>query len=217
MKRISRHLSYANVVATLALVFAMSGGVIAATGSFTSNGKLQACVNKGGGLTLLQAGKRCGRGQKTIAWNQAGPSGATGATGGNGAAGGTGPGGATGNTGPQGPPGAVRAYGAFSADGKRFDLSREMGIETVHNPGPGIYCIELTPQAQAASASSAPVASIDFLNRFSDTRDPGTLATAMTQPLDCKGEIEVITFVLSVSGGHLEELAHNEPFTLVVP
>jgi hypothetical protein len=31
MERIRRHLSYANVAATLALVFAMSGGAIAAT------------------------------------------------------------------------------------------------------------------------------------------------------------------------------------------
>jgi hypothetical protein len=81
MGRVSRHLSYANVAATLALVFAMTGGAIAATGGFTSNGKLQACVNGGGGLTLLKAGKKCKRGQKTIAWNQKGPAGPKGAPG----------------------------------------------------------------------------------------------------------------------------------------
>jgi hypothetical protein len=93
MERIRRHLSYANVVATLAWVFAMTGGAIAATGGFTSGGKLQACVNEEGGLKLLKAGKHCKRGQKTIAWNQTGPSGAAGAKG---AAGATGALGATG-------------------------------------------------------------------------------------------------------------------------
>ena len=44
MERITRHLSYANVAATLALVFAMSGGAIAATGGFSGGGKLQACA-----------------------------------------------------------------------------------------------------------------------------------------------------------------------------
>lgn len=75
MEAIGRHLSYANVAATLALVFAMSGGAIAASGGFSSAGKLQACVNSEGGLRLLKSGKHCGRGQKTVAWNQAGPAG----------------------------------------------------------------------------------------------------------------------------------------------
>jgi hypothetical protein len=85
-----RHVSYANVAATLALVFAMSGGAIAATGGFSSGGKLQACVNGEGGLKLLKAGKHCKKGQKTVAWSMTGPAGAKGATGASGAAGATG-------------------------------------------------------------------------------------------------------------------------------
>jgi hypothetical protein len=94
MKGIRRHLSYANVVATLALIFAMSGGAIAASGGFSSGGKLQACVNGEGTIRLLQAGKKCKGGQKAVSWNQQGPAGAQGATGSPGA------------TGPQGTPGA---------------------------------------------------------------------------------------------------------------
>jgi len=101
MERITRHLSYANVIATLALVFAMTGGAIAATGGFTSGGKLQACVNEEGGLKLLKAGKRCKRGQKTVAWNQTGPAGARGTTGASGPAGAS----VQGPQGPQGAPG----------------------------------------------------------------------------------------------------------------
>ncbi len=96
-----RHVSYGNVAATLALLFAMSGGAIAATGGFSSAGKLQACVNKEGALRLLKAGKHCNKGQKTVAWNITGPAGAKGA---NGAQGAQGPAGATGATGAAGTP-----------------------------------------------------------------------------------------------------------------
>jgi hypothetical protein len=99
MRRIGRQLSYANVAATLALVFAMTGGAIAASGGFTANGKLQACVNEEGGIKLLKSGKHCKRGQKTIAWNQTGPAGAKGPAGAGGATGAAGANGANGATG----------------------------------------------------------------------------------------------------------------------
>jgi hypothetical protein len=100
MKRIRSHLSYANVAATLALLFAMSGGAIAATGGFSSGGKLQACVNEEGGIKLLKPGKRCKHGQAAVSWNQVGQAGAPGAKGV------AGPPGATGGQGPQGASGA---------------------------------------------------------------------------------------------------------------
>jgi hypothetical protein len=101
MERITGHLSYANVAATLALVLAMSGGAIAATGGFSSGGALRACVNEEGHLKLLEAGKHCGKGKKTVSWNQTGPKGATGAIG---AAG------ANGKEGPLGPSAGFQAY-----------------------------------------------------------------------------------------------------------
>ena len=81
MRRISKHLSYANVAATLALVLAMTGGAIAATGGFTSGGKLQACVGSGGTLKLLKSRQKCHRGQQKIVWNQTGPQGPAGPSG----------------------------------------------------------------------------------------------------------------------------------------
>lgn len=68
MERIRRHLSYANVAATLALVFAIGGTGYAATGGFTSGGKLQACAAGDGTLKLLKPGKKCKKGQKAVAW-----------------------------------------------------------------------------------------------------------------------------------------------------
>jgi hypothetical protein len=105
MNGIGRHLSYANVAATLALVFAMTGGAIAASGGFSSGGELQACVNSEGGLRLLKPGRHCARGQKTVAWNQEGHAGTPGAKGAPGAPGAPGALGATGAQGAEGPKG----------------------------------------------------------------------------------------------------------------
>ncbi|MBA3809461.1 MAG: hypothetical protein H0X28_13880 [Solirubrobacterales bacterium] len=114
MDRIGRHLSYANIAATLALVFAMSGGAIAATGGFSSGGKFRGCVRANGSLTILKAGKSCSKGQTPITWNQAGPQGTKGPTG---AAGANGP---TGGSGPAGSPGtpAVTLWGEVNAAGQ---------------------------------------------------------------------------------------------------
>jgi len=87
MGRIRQQLSFANVVSMLALVFAMSGGAIAATGGFTAaSSSIKACVGANGVLKIL-TGKRCKSGQKAVSWNQQGPAGARGATGAKGAPG----------------------------------------------------------------------------------------------------------------------------------
>jgi hypothetical protein len=97
MEQTRQHLSYANVVATLALVFAMSGGAIAATGGFTAaSSRIKACVGSNGVLKIL-TGKKCKSGQKAVSWNQQGSTGARGATG---ATGSSGTAGLNGNPGP---------------------------------------------------------------------------------------------------------------------
>jgi Collagen triple helix repeat (20 copies) len=108
LSRIRRRLCYANVVATLALVFAMSGGALAAnrylltSTSQVSPKVLKALKGKSG-----QPGPAGGQGL-------AGPQGLAGAQGPKGepgAAGATGTAGATGATGAQGPRGAQGAAG----------------------------------------------------------------------------------------------------------
>jgi hypothetical protein len=132
MNGIKRHLSYANVAATLALVFAMSGGAIAASGGFSSGGTLQACVNGDGSLKLLKPGKHCARGQKTVAWNQQGPAGPAGKAGAAGAGGATG---AVGGTGPQGKEGKEGASESGPAEALMTGGSTdEEGVEA---PGGG--------------------------------------------------------------------------------
>ncbi len=151
MDLIRRHVSYANVAATLALVLAMSGGAIAASGGFTSGGALKACVNEEGRLKLLQSGQRCRKGQKTVVWNQTGPAGAPGARGATGA---TGAAGGQGGQGSQGPQGTALAY-AHVTKGATLDTANSSGVVDVRrNTGfsAGYYCLygNFTPHVATA-------------------------------------------------------------------
>jgi hypothetical protein len=102
MRRISRHLSYANVVATLALVFAMGGGAYAALAP-VHDGVIHTCYrSSNGSLRVVRAGARCGRRERALAFNQRGPVGARGSVGPTGATGKTGAAGRTGATGKTG-------------------------------------------------------------------------------------------------------------------
>jgi hypothetical protein len=150
MKQVRRHISYANVAATLALVLALSGGAIAATGGFASGGRLQACVNHEGGLKLLKSGQKCKRGQKLVSWNQTGPAGPKGATGATGSAG------APGAPGAPGTPattlwaeytagGLVASSGvtnvAGNAEARVFTFNRDIsrcGVSASLNEGPAL-------------------------------------------------------------------------------
>jgi hypothetical protein len=102
MGLVRRHLSYANVASTLALVFAMGGGAYAAI-SPLHNGVIHTCYRKSGGeLRVVRAGARCGRRERALAFEQRGPVGPRGAPGAQGSTGKTGATGKTGRTGPSG-------------------------------------------------------------------------------------------------------------------
>ncbi|HEX4435265.1 MAG TPA: hypothetical protein VH061_00570 [Solirubrobacteraceae bacterium] len=158
MDRIRRHLSYANVVATLALVFAMSGGAIAASGGFSSGGRLRACVNGEGGLRLLKSGKHCARGQKTVAWNQQGPAGAPGAKGAGGA---TGAAGSQGKQGLSGSPVGGTITGG-SLDGVEYEETGQGGyIAGSGFSNVGDETVSVPASAAATVASNLHVTTFD--------------------------------------------------------
>jgi hypothetical protein len=175
MERICRHLSYANVAATLALVFAMSGGAIAATGGFTSNGKLQACVNGEGTLKLLTAGKHCRKGQKTVAWNQTGPSGAPGAPG------------ASGPTGAAGGAGSHGAAGANGTDGfnaNEFIVVRTRIVKFGGNGGfeEDIKCEEGEHAISGGVSETDGSAGSDVLEQSAPINDSGEIVKEGDEP-----------------------------------
>jgi hypothetical protein len=110
------HLTYANVMASIAVFIALAGGAYAATGLAGSGGVINACAPKNGGpLVVLKPGKRCARKYVSLPIDQRGKPGRNGTNGTNGKAGtngtngsdgkggATGPVGLTGSTGPQGP------------------------------------------------------------------------------------------------------------------
>jgi hypothetical protein len=102
MRLIRRHLSYANVASTFALVFAMGGGAYAAL-SPVHDGVIHTCFRRSNGaLRVVRAGARCGRRERALAFDQRGPVGPRGSTGAQGPIGRTGPTGKTGRTGASG-------------------------------------------------------------------------------------------------------------------
>lgn len=77
-----------NAVALVALFIALGGASYAATGALSaSNPRYAACVGESHVVVLKTGHKPCGKGKRTIVWNQEGPAGAKGATGATGPAG----------------------------------------------------------------------------------------------------------------------------------
>lgn len=119
-----RHLNYANITATLALVFAMSGGALAAKHYLINSTKQ---INP----KVLKSLK-----------GNAGKAGATGATGP------TGPGGATGPQGPSGPAGSAVAFAYIGGIAESATLSEAKNVSSVSRVTPGKtkgeYCITVS-------------------------------------------------------------------------
>ena len=126
------HLTYANVTATLALVFAMSGGALAAK-HYLINSTKQVSPK------VLKALK--GKTGKAGATGKEGPGGKDGAPGGPGKEGPRGPEGAQGPKGEQGPPGSALAYAHVNANGTLDTTNTSSNVESanVKLVGTGLY------------------------------------------------------------------------------
>ena len=114
-KRFTSRLSYASVMATVAVFIALGGGSYAATGWFQSDGTVTACVQPGTSeLTVVHAGASCPSGDAALPVNAAGrpgPRGLRGLRGISGRIGRVGPAGAAGPAGGQGATGAQGPVG----------------------------------------------------------------------------------------------------------
>jgi hypothetical protein len=198
-----RPLNYANVVATLALVFAMSGGALAAN---------HYLINSTKQISPKVLKKLRGSAGKTGA---AGVNGVPGAAGVAGTAGGTGKEGPRGLQGPEGEPGTARAFAAISGTGV-LDTERSENIASVKRESEGIYCITLSPAAETDSNSTAPVATPDAAGGSGFVQ--GMNAYVESRPVTCKeGKLEVVMRQVTVSGGTMSEANTDSGFTIVVP
>lgn len=154
MRPIRRHLSYANVASTLALVFAMGGGAYAAL-SPVHNGVIHTCFRKSNGaLRVVRAGARCGRRERALAFNQRGPVGPRGATGAQGPAGKTGRTGKTGKTGASG----------------RSVTSATLGVGNTTCPNGGSSFTTVSGTTFACSGVATSFASVDATATLANSR-----------------------------------------------
>jgi hypothetical protein len=126
-----RRLSYANVTATLALVFAMSGGALAAN---------HYLINSTKQINPKVLKKLKGNSGKVGATGASGATGATGATGTQGKEGLQGKQGVRGEEGFEGEPGTALAYAHVSTSGT-IDVANSKNMGSVAHPATGIYCI----------------------------------------------------------------------------
>jgi hypothetical protein len=109
MRFIRRHISYANVTATLALVLAMGGGAYAALAP-VHDGVIHTCYAKTtGALRVVGARTKCAKHERSLAFNEQGPTGRTGRRGDIGPAGAAGKAGLPGKNGTNGATGATGA------------------------------------------------------------------------------------------------------------
>jgi hypothetical protein len=133
MKCAKRHVSYANIAATLALLFAMSGGALAANHYLIDSTKdIKPSVLK----------KLKGRAGKPGA---VGKTGATGVAGATGAIGPSGPQGKEGIEGKAGTAGSAGAYAHVNADGT-VDPARSKNVKTANVASfGGAYCFHDLP------------------------------------------------------------------------
>jgi hypothetical protein len=101
---VRKHLTYANLMATVAVFVALGGGAYAATSGLLvgRGGVITGCVARNGGpLRVVKAGRKCPRGTVRLSFNQQGQPGKNGKNGANGK---NGKDGAVGKTGPAGLP-----------------------------------------------------------------------------------------------------------------
>jgi hypothetical protein len=129
---IRSHLTYSNVIATIALFAALGGaGAFAATSLVGRGGTIAACVGKRGAVRIVPAGKKCAKGEKAVSWSQRGERGLPGPQGPAGQPGIQGPEGA------QGPQGLQGERGQTGSDAQ-FNGASAGGALTGTYPSPGL-------------------------------------------------------------------------------
>lgn len=192
MKPLRRHLSYANIVATLALLFAMSGAALAAN---------HYLINSTRQINPKVLKKLRGRAGST------GRPGAPGAAGTQGMAGVSGSSGAPGAAGANG---TARAYGVVKSDGT-IVATKTKGL-TATKINPGGYCVTPTTASGIDPANVQAIAESDATESATEASIVVT-AGAATKEATCPGGWEFIT--MNPKAGTFSPA--NAAFSVVVP
>lgn len=232
LRGLRNRLTYANVVATIALFAAVGGGTfaIARVPRGGNDGPIDACYKArgrdAGDVRLLLRGTRCRRGERKVTWNTRGRQGLTGPAG---APGVPGTPGADGATGPQGPAGTARAHvrvrpATCTVIPSDCALERARGVSQVRRVGTGSYCI-VAPGIDGRLVPAA--ASVDFWHTASPEGDASAMAMSADETtLDCPQDATSFAVVTErqgsavVSGTQVStpaQSAGNVAFTVVIP
>lgn len=195
LHQLRARLTFANVIASIALFVALGGGAYAAVGKLPAKDEtIKACARVGkGDLRLASAKRPCAKKtEQAISWNKQGPAGVAGRDGAMGPAGPQGPAGATGPQGPAGPQGAAGEPGtappppAPAVANSRYELeiAAPAPVGTLTVP---IDSVGMGMGVTAGGGGGAP--SISWALSFNKRRDGATtklqtLATAGTHSLD---------------------------------
>lgn len=168
LERARPRLNHATAVAYLALFVALGSGAFAATSLGGGSGELHGCVDRSGRLTIVKAGRSCGKRRTQVAWSvRSGP--ATREVGGaQGPQGAQGSQGTVGSTGPAGPQGVPGSPGTAGGQGPA---------------GPGAQQFE---QGLVSGATEVPVASADGMNIVGSCDTPVAGEVAAKPPLSAE-------------------------------
>ena len=173
MKRLRDHLTYANVMATIAVFLVLAGGTAFAasqlgkesvgTKQLKNEAVTPAKLSKASKAALIGPQGVAGATGSPGAAGAQGPTGETGApgaTGAHGATGASGPKGNTGDTGvsgregepgPEGKPGSARAWATISFAGT---VKEGVGVVRAERFTTGVYCIYLSPDIDASAVAA---------------------------------------------------------------
>lgn len=165
-------MSYANVMATIAVFVALGGSAIAAGVMITDPAQLRDEVVTGEKVKRGSLG--ADRLSAEARGSLTGPAGPVGPAGPQGSEGAQGPQGRGGAPGPQGPRGSALAYAQVIANDigtpPRFDGDRTKGFAWVRRPSEGVFCLSVSPslQQRVFYSDGSPivpvVASVDWLH-----------------------------------------------------
>jgi hypothetical protein len=140
--------TYAKVMATVAVVGALGAGSVAAGAIGAGSPVIRACANKRtGALRLLGTRGKCSKSERSVAWNQTGPQGAPGNDGTNGTNG------ANGTNGTNGMNGSAVAYAHVLSNGA-LDTANSKNVAATGKPGAtGLVCLRVSVPVSTMTAT----------------------------------------------------------------
>lgn len=198
MSKIHRHFSYANVVATMALAFAMGGSAMAANDYLINSTKQ---INPK--VLAKLKGKR-------------GTAGATGPAGHEGAPGKEGVPGKEGAKGETGPAGTARAFAVVVPDGASTPSVKDAkNITGATRAGAGEYCVAINPAAGINTETVRPIVTVNWND--SATFDVGLFAYDAGLELGCAANSYKVYTAHQKTAGALPIRDDEVAFNIAVP